>query len=59
MTPHSIIENREEKGMKVFNVDSQGVETGGDAEDLALEDGTFRLSNFKGRVIWLIFWKFM
>jgi hypothetical protein len=43
--------------VKVFNNELKGIETGEDAKDIVLNDGTFRLSDFKGRVIWLIFWK--
>jgi hypothetical protein len=54
-----MIGSREEKGMKVINMDLKGAETGGDAEDFGLGDGTFRLSSLKGRVIWLIFWEYL
>ena len=44
--------------MIVFNIESKGIETGEDAKDVVLKEGVFKLSDFKGRVIWLIFWKF-
>jgi len=43
--------------MRVFNTELKGIETGEDAKDIVLKEGVFRLSDFKGTVIWLIFWK--
>ncbi len=53
-----LIGNQEEEEMKVFDIESKGIETGEDAKDIVLKEGVFRLSDFKGTVIWLIFWKF-
>jgi hypothetical protein len=44
--------------MKVFNNDLKGIETGEDAKDIVRKENAFKLSDFKGTVIWLIFWKF-
>jgi hypothetical protein len=45
--------------MRVFNNELKGIETGVNAKDIVLKEDPFKLSDFKGRVIWLIFWKFM
>jgi hypothetical protein len=44
--------------VKVFNNELKGIETGEDAKDIVFKEGIFRLSDIKGTVIWLIFWKF-
>lgn len=43
--------------MRVFGKQLTGIETGADAKDIVLKEGTLRLSDLKGRVVWLIFWK--
>jgi hypothetical protein len=53
-----LIGNQEEEAMEVFNIELRSVEIEEDAKDVVLAGDT-RLSNFKGRVIWLIFWKSM
>ena len=43
--------------MKVFNTELNGIEVGEKANHIVLKEGVFRLSDFNGSVIWLIFWK--
>jgi hypothetical protein len=45
--------------MKVLDRELRGIGVGDDAKDVILGAGTFRLSSFKGTVIWLIFWKYV